>query len=261
MRRKHRPENTTGRDLWLRCALYLAGMIFFMALAAARAMGGDYYADNGDWAFPEEDYDDIMSADDHHMAMRMQRLYVGSKPIYTRSKASRKHDSITIIVKESTSSSLESSNDLKRNSSNNMVLSSWLVPSTSGGLNIKQKGTASGDADAKTPTIDYSTNRAHKSDSTIDRAQTLNSTLTGEVTEVMTNGYLVVQARKRVSVNGEDQTLLVTGLVNPVHLDSTNSIKAEYIIDMKVSYFGNGPMTRMDKRGWGSKVIDFLNPF
>ena len=44
-------------------------------------------------------------------------------------------------------------------------------------------------------------------------------------------------------------------------MDVNSAIKAEKLMDMSVVYTGKGPMTRMDKRGWGSKLIDFLNPF
>jgi flagellar basal body L-ring protein FlgH len=44
-------------------------------------------------------------------------------------------------------------------------------------------------------------------------------------------------------------------------MDSNSSVNAEYLIDMRVEYTGKGPMSRMDKRGWGSKIIDFVNPF
>lgn len=260
---KRRREAAAARGLWIRCAVFFAGLVFFALMAASAARGGEYpHADRGEeFAFPAEDEYDVMSADDHHMAMRMSRINVSKRPLYGRRRASRVNDSITIVVQESTSSTLESSNDLKRDSSNNMVLSSWLVPSTNGGLTLKQKGTASGEAGAKTPTIDYSTSRAHKSDSTIDRAQSLNSTLTGIVLDVRPNGHLVVEARKTVGVNGEVQTVTVTGTVNPAHLDANNAVKAELIMDMKVQYFGSGPMTRMDQRGWGAKIIDFVNPF
>ncbi len=133
-----------------------------------------------------------------------------------------------------------------------MMLSNWITPSFS------QKGESSG---GSTPTLEYSNSRAHKSDSTIEREQAVSSTLTGEDVEVLPNRYLVVQARKTVAVNGETQTLIVTGTVNPDHLDSNSSIRAELVMDMSIRYSGNGPMTRMDKRGWGSKVMDFLNPF
>ncbi len=230
-----------------------------MMLAAVRARSGDYsgrYSE--EWSFPDEDSYDVMSADDHMLASRMKNKMTRSKPVYSLEKASRIHDSVTIVINETTSSEITSSNDLKRDASNDMALTSWLTPSLSGGLGLRQRGAAAGES---SPTLAYTNSRKHKSDSTIERDQTFSSTLTGEVVEVLPNHYLVVQARKTVAVNGETQTLIVTGTINPDHLDSNSSVKAEYIMDMNVRYSGNGPMTRMDKRGWGAKLIDFFNPF
>lgn len=244
------------REVMKRCIVLMLGSIFFFMMAAIRAWSGDYYghrdAASDPWAFPEEEDYDVMSDDDHMLASRLQRVVVGSRPVYHRRKASRIHDSVTIVVNEDTQSEIASSNDLKRDSSNNIGLTNWVT------LGGKQRGAASGGA---TPSLEYSAKRKHKSDSSIERSQTLTTTLTGEVIEVHPNGYLVIEARKSVNINGEEQTVTVTGIVNPAHMDSNSSVKAEYIMDMAVRYTGTGPMTRMDKRGWGSKIIDFINPF
>ena len=247
------------RELLWRCIILMAGVFFFSMMAAVTAMGAEYRSwEDERWAYEGDDYYDVMSVDDHILSERLRNHVVGTRPVYPRKKASSRHDSVTIVINENTSSEVTSSNDLKRDSSNNMVLSSWLTPKLSGGLGTKQHGEAAG---GNTPTIAYSNSRAHKSDSTVDRSQSFTSTLTGEVEEVLPNGYLVIQARKRVSINGEEQTVVVTGTVNPDHMDSNSTVRAEYIMDMAVRYEGKGPVTRMNKRGWGSKVIDFLNPF
>ncbi|MDR0362311.1 MAG: flagellar basal body L-ring protein FlgH [Planctomycetota bacterium] len=257
------PEQLDAKRLWIKCGVFLFGTLFFLFLAVARARGGDYIgydSRRSDWTFQDQG-DGYYSAADHDLAMRMQRYLIGDKQASRREKASRKHDSVTIVIRESTTGSLDSSNDLKRNSSNNMVLSSWLTPSLKNGLSLRQRGEASGDANASTPTLSYSSDRAHKSDSTIDRGQSLTSTLTGEVIEALPNGYLVIEAKKTVSINGEVQTLIITGNVNPEHMDAKSAVSAEYIMDMNIRFFGSGPMSRMDKRGWGARVYDFINPF
>lgn len=231
----------------------LTPLLLCLALTAAAA---DYRAGNYDpWPYPDEDELDVMSYDDHLLASRLQRHVVGRGEVYNRRKASREHDSVTIVINENTTSSMTSSNDLKRNSSQNMTLTNWLTPRLFG---VTQHGQMAG---GNTPTITYSNDRAHKSDSSIDRGQYFTATLTGSVIQVLPNGFLVVEARKTVSVNGEAQTVTVTGIVNPAHMDSKSVINAEYLMDMSIVYSGKGPMTRMDKRGWAAQIIDFLNPF
>lgn len=246
---RNRPMTRRERELFIRCVLLMAGVIFFSLLAAVRARAGD---------FAYDDRYDVMSSDDHEFAARLRGKTVGNRPVYFRQKASRVHDSVTIIVAEDTSSELGSANDLSRNTSNEFSLTNWLKPTLAGGLNVVQQGAAAGGA---VPTVGWSGNRAHASDSTIERSQSFNSTLTGEVTSVLTNGYLVVQARKTVNVNGEEQTVTVTGIVNPDHMDSNSSVNARFLMDMSVRFSGDGPMTRMDKRGWWAKAWDFMTPF
>lgn len=249
-------KSARDRDLFLRCLVLMAGALFFFMMAIVRAHSGDYYGRDR-----HEDYDDrydVMSNDDHLLAAQLQRQVVGSRPVYFRSKASRVHDSVTIIVKESTSSELASSNDLKRDTSNNFTLTNWLTPSLTGGLGTRQHGTAVG---GSTPEFSWTGSRKHKSDSSVDRSQSFSSTLTGTVISVLPNGYLVIQARKSINVNGETQVVTVTGTVNPDHMDSNSAVKAEYLIDMNVYFDGKGPMSTMNKRGWWAKAWDFLTPF
>jgi|GEM_PF-2030861 Flagellar basal body L-ring protein len=250
------------REILKRCIIFAAGALFFFTMAAIRANAGDYYrvpamnsyGQHDMWLAPDDD-DNAMSDDDYIMAARMTRQVVGPRPVYNRRKASQPHDSVTIVINENTASEIASSNDLKRNSSNNLNVQSLLFPKI---LGTRQWNAENGNAPK---TIDYSNGRAHKSDSTIERTQYFRATLTGKVIDVQPNGYLVIEARKTVNVNGEEQVVILTGIVNPDHMDSNSSIFADRIMDLYVKYDGAGPMSRMDKRGWGSKVIDFLNPF
>lgn len=244
------------REVICRCIVLMGGALFFLVMAMVKAMAGDYYG-KGRY----EDYDDrydAMSHDDHVLASQLQRQVVGVRPVYFRSKASRVHDSVTIVVNEKTSSELTSSNDLKRDTSNDFTLTNWITPSLKGGLGTRQHGAQVG---GNSPKFGWNGSRKHKSDSSIDRSQSFSSTLTGEVVAVLPNGYLTIQARKSVNVNGETQVVTVTGIVNPDHMDSNSAVNAEYLMDMKVQYSGSGPMTTMDKRGWWAKAWDFLTPF
>jgi flagellar L-ring protein precursor FlgH len=260
MRNARKPADSRRREFIRRSLLLMAGSLICFFLAAMRARGGEGYflPNNRSWYSQEEEDEDVMSYDDHVTADRLRRLVIGDRPLYHRRKASNPHDSVTIVVAEKTTSSLASANDLSRDSSNQMTLQSWLTPKLSGGLGATQHGAAAG---GNTPTIAYSNSRSHASDSTIDRSQSFITTITGEVVEVLNNGHLVVEARKSVNVNGEEQTVKLTGIVNPDFMDSSSSIKADLIMDMRIVYSGDGPMTRMDKRGWAAKLIDFLNPF
>lgn len=265
MRENRKTMTARERELVRRCLILMAGALFCFALAAARAKSGDYGSYDQQprtaWnAYEDEDRHDysVMSGVDYRTAERYTRRVRGARPMLQKQKASRTHDAVTIIINEKTNSELSSSNDLKRDTSNDLTLTNWLTPSLSGGLGTTQHGAAAG---GNTPTIAWSGSRKHKSDSTIDRSQSFATTITGEVLAVQPNGYLVVQARKSVNVNGEVQTVTVTGVVNPDHLDANSAVKAEYLMDMSVNYTGKGPMTRMDKRGWGAKIVDFLTPF
>ncbi len=261
--KRGKPLTRRERELLVRCVVLMAGVIFFSLMAAIRAHSMDYNAPGAaydPWGLDLSDSGSTgyISPDDLEASRRLRQVVKGNRPLYFRQKASKQYDSVTIVIAENTTSELASANDLSRDSSQDMNINSMLFPKLTGGLGVRQTGQAAG-GDVKT--LSWSSSRAHSSDSTVERSQAFETTLTGEVLEVQKNGYLVVQARKRINVNGEEQTVTVTGIVNPDHMDSNSSVNAQYLIDMRVEYSGKGPMSRMDRRGWGAKIIDFINPF
>ncbi len=94
-------EQVDTAVLWRRCILFFTGMVFFMVLAAVRANSLDY---GDEWNFPDDDDYDVVSADEYRLSMRMKKKMLGARPVYHREKASRVHDSVTIVVNESPAS-------------------------------------------------------------------------------------------------------------------------------------------------------------
>jgi flagellar L-ring protein FlgH len=72
------------------------------------------------------------------------------------------------------------------------------------------------------------------------RGTTLTTTLSARVTDVLPNGYLVVEGVKRVQVNSENQIITIRGVVRPFDLDLTNSVASDRIAQMEVQVNGKG---------------------
>ena len=72
------------------------------------------------------------------------------------------------------------------------------------------------------------------------RSTTLTTTLAARVTQVLPNGYLVIQADKEVEVNSERQLVTVRGVVRPIDLSTANSISSNQIAQMELKINGKG---------------------
>ncbi|MBZ5610068.1 MAG: flagellar basal body L-ring protein FlgH [Acidobacteriia bacterium] len=72
------------------------------------------------------------------------------------------------------------------------------------------------------------------------RGATLTATVSARVTNVLPNGYLVVEGVKRVQVNSENQVITIRGVVRPFDLDLTNSVPSDRVAQMEVQVNGKG---------------------
>jgi flagellar L-ring protein FlgH len=84
-------------------------------------------------------------------------------------------------------------------------------------------------------------------------------TITCQVTEVLPNGYLVVQGQKNVLMNKEESTLFVTGIVNPYYLDRNNQIGSRRVGNLQLLAGGRGIISRQQGDGMASKLYHILH--
>ena len=72
------------------------------------------------------------------------------------------------------------------------------------------------------------------------RGATLTANLSARVTNVLPNGYLVIEGTKRVQVSSENQVVTVRGVIRPVDLSPTNTIPSNQIAEMEIQVNGKG---------------------
>jgi flagellar L-ring protein FlgH len=91
------------------------------------------------------------------------------------------------------------------------------------------------------------------------KTYTFSDVVTCQVVQVLPNGNLVVQGKKTVFGNQEQQDLYVTGIVNPYFLDSTNTINSNQVANMEMNMAAHGVLTRQNGDGLWGKYFQFLN--
>jgi flagellar L-ring protein precursor FlgH len=189
-------------------------------------------------------------------ATKLRNIY-GTKSMIAKTKACQVHDRVTIVINENTTAKHEGKTDLSRESSMAWELSKWFTLGYDKGGNLvatPRNGT-------QKPNIDLSTSSTHKGDSETENTQTFKSEVSGEVIEVLPNGHITVEARSRVTVQGETRNLIFTGRIDPKDLDTNSSIDAKFVIDKVIKFEGDGPVSRTQKEGWAKKLLDKISPF
>ena len=75
---------------------------------------------------------------------------------------------------------------------------------------------------------------------TTSRQTTLTTTVTARVTDVLPNGYLIIEGHRSVLVNSENQVVTIRGVVRPADLTNTNTVQSGSIGQMELRINGKG---------------------
>ncbi len=78
------------------------------------------------------------------------------------------------------------------------------------------------------------------------------------VTNVQKNGNLEIKAERTLNMNGEKQTIVLTGVVRPQDIRSDNSVLSTNLADVKIETIGKGPVGNRTREGIISKILRFL---
>jgi flagellar L-ring protein precursor FlgH len=172
------------------------------------------------------------------------------RSFYAVPRAAQVGDIITIRVNERTQSNIQNTTNLQKeetiteNSTNminrivdNLFGFGQVVPSIDGLNNSK-----STDVTAKS-----------------QRSVNYTDTVTCQVVEVLPNGNLIVQGKKSVNSINEQQSLYVSGIINPFYLDARNQIASNQVGNFQLNLVGKGVVSRQQKEGHLGRLFQFLN--
>ncbi|MDM7996857.1 MAG: flagellar basal body L-ring protein FlgH [Acidobacteriota bacterium] len=93
------------------------------------------------------------------------------------------------------------------------------------------------------------------------RSTTLETNLAARVIDVLPNGYLVVEGKREVHVNNENQSVYLTGVVRPEDITANNIVASSAIAQMSVRLQGKGIVSQPIKPGWLYKILNGILPF
>jgi len=141
-------------------------------------------------------------------------------------RASQVDDLVTIIVNETASAVTQGTTKTQRQSSLTSSITSAAGPTKAAG--------------ALANLANLNTQSALNGQGTTARSTTLNTTLSARVTQVLPNGYLVIEATKEVDVNSEHQLVTVRGVVRPEDLAVNNTISSAQVAQVELKIDGKG---------------------
>ena len=110
------------------------------------------------------------------------------------------------------------------------------------------------------PELENSISAGHKFETEGDSKQSnkLEGSITVTVARVLSNGNLVVQGEKWITINHGEEFIRIRGIVRPMDIEPDNSISSTKVADAQILYSGKGTLARANKPGWLTEF--FLSP-
>lgn len=173
----------------------------------------------------------------------LQAQRVGSDgSLFTDIKAARVGDLLTVLVYEDAQASNQSEMKTEEKSDASTQSSGGVGP-----LNFIPLFSA-----------DNANNNKYDGKGENSRRGLLKARMTVEVIGERTNGDLVIQGSRVVTVNSEHQTMTLTGIVRRVDINPDNTLQSYNIADARIVYTGKGPASDGANPGLITRVLNWI---
>lgn len=166
-------------------------------------------------------------------------------------------DIITVLVRETldarTSAETNTTKESDISANTPAASNPFLVGAKPNGNNILNPG--------ELPNWSIQSENETKNDGDTIRRNTLTTSITCTVVESMPNGNLKIEGEKQITVNREDSTVSLSGIVRAKDVTQENTIQSTQVSDVKVFVKGKGPLWNNQRRGLVTRFLDWFSPF
>jgi flagellar L-ring protein precursor FlgH len=180
----------------------------------------------------------VFSATSSVSAMSLWSDTGASSSLYSDYRARAVGDTLTIIISESSSA--------------NRIGNAANSKSTSLNMNAGT-GIFHGIASATAGNSD-----SFQAKGSIANTNNVTARMTAQVLEVKPNGDLIVSGTQSIKQNGEEQKITISGIVRQADITADNTILSSYIGNAQIKIDGNGPISRKQRQGIVSQLLNFL---
>lgn len=160
--------------------------------------------------------------------------------LYSDIKAHRVGDIITVYLEEATSAKKKAGTSLEKSNSYNLNVSDITLP------NLKYGGQYS--LDAFGGGADQSS--TFEGDSDADQSNSLQGSITVNVTRVLSNGNLEIRGEKWLMLNNGEEYVRIKGVIRSEDVNSDNSVSSRHVANARIQYGGTGDFANTQRQGW-----------
>ncbi|MEO5362177.1 MAG: flagellar basal body L-ring protein FlgH [Magnetococcus sp. DMHC-8] len=172
--------------------------------------------------------------------------------LFLDNKARNIGDIVTVQIVENSNAKKEAKTDLTRAGNNDFGLTGALSPA--GLFGAKLPGSTGGAFTAGT-----TSNNTFSGDGKTERNSVLKAVVSCVVTEILANGNLRVEGRQDITVNNENQFILLSGVIRPEDVTPQNTVISSQMADARIEYSGAGDVNDQQRGSWISRIFATVN--
>ncbi|MBF0179682.1 MAG: flagellar basal body L-ring protein FlgH [Magnetococcales bacterium] len=177
--------------------------------------------------------------------------------LFLDNKARNVGDLITVKVSENAKAINDANTKLDRTNNNSFGLSGS-VSNTGENTVAKFLNNAMG-AGSLSNTLTGTGTTKFEGKGNTNRTSQLNATISCVVTQVLANGNLRIEGRRDITVNHENQFIILSGVVRPEDISADNAVTSAQIADARIEYSGDGDLADQQRPSWFGRFFSTIN--
>ncbi|HHT69394.1 MAG TPA: flagellar basal body L-ring protein FlgH [Firmicutes bacterium] len=96
------------------------------------------------------------------------------------------------------------------------------------------------------------------SDGTTTRGGSLTANVTTRVVEVYPNETMRIEGRQKIMINGEEQEIVITGLIRVRDVAPDNTVLSTFVADAEIAFLGSGVVADKNNPGIITRLFNWL---
>lgn len=174
-----------------------------------------------------------------------------SKPMYADKRAASVGDILTIIVQENTATTKDSKTATAKQSGMDASLAAFFYSPAASSL-LTKGGTL--------PALKYGLKNDFSGGGTVNNSEKILARAAVTVIDVLPNRNLVVEGQRETAFGGEQQTVILRGVVRPEDVLANNTVYSYNVAEARVQIISKGTLNDSQKKGWFTRIWDKINP-
>jgi len=201
------------------------------------------------------DYNGPLALGDPGLSSSLWQESRSGNELFRDQRAWQPMDMITVVISENAEGEKTADTEIKGKSDVSAQIQDWI-----GIINSLSKKNPEIVGDDGT-LVEASTTNNYKGEGETPRKDTLKATISAMVAEVLPGNILRIEGEKIISLNQEEQTIIISGLVRPWDINSNNEVPSAKVANLRIDYYGRGTVGEAQYGGWFSRMMRVLWPF